>query len=612
VVVASALVLLGLDAAWAGWSAFSGLRSARTSIESGADALRRGELDLAASALADARDAAGRAATLGAHPSMMLAGVLPLIGDDVHAVETLARAAERASAGGEALAAGLAVTGWTGEGLPGVVSSGRIDPRVIQAAAPGLQAAADGLGEAAAMVRTIDIDDLVGPLATVVADGRRRLTEQASLVATASDLSGLLPPMLGDGAPRDYLLAFQNLSAPRGTGGFLGFYGTLHASDGAITLDALRPASDVKVVPPVAVPPDVARRYGPFGVRTTMYAANYSPDVPTSSRVALAIAESAGVGSFDGVVWTDTVFLAELLGTVGAVDSFGWPEPLTADNLVDVLNRETFLLGGPVESNAAQAQIGLDVWTVLLTRPAEPTAFATAISNATRSGHLAVYSVEAGEQATLAELGVDGAFAPGANPLAVIWQEAASNRAGYFASKLVASTIAIDEQAKASVSTTVTFANEAPTGPPSILLGDGSGGVPVGYWGADIEVYLPEEAGRIRVRTSEPSITGVGAAFGRPVGDCWLFADPGASMTCTVTYEAPGAATAAGEAWEYRVQVLPQPALRPSPTSIEITLPRGARVVASSPGVVVEGDTARWEGEPVTPADVWVRYELAA
>lgn len=612
VAVGGALALLALDAGWAAWSAFSGLRSARASIEAGAEALQRGELGLAASTLADAQAAAGGVAAFGAHPSMMLAGALPLIGDDVHAVETMAHAAEQAAAGGEALAAGLAVTGWTGEGLPGVVAGGRIDPEVIRTASPGLHAAAAGLGEAVATVLTIDTDELVGPLATVVTDARERLTEQASLVSTASDLSDLLPSMLGERTPRDYLLAFQNLSAPRGTGGFLGFYGTLHASDGEITLDALRPASDVPAVAPVPVPPDVARRYGPFGVRTTMYASNYSPDVPTSSRVTLAIAESAGLGAFDGVVWTDTVFLAELLRAVGPVDSAGWPEPLTTDNLVDVLNRQSFLLDDPIESNAAQAQIGLDVWAALLTRPAQPTAFATAMSNATRSGHFSVYSVAPDERVTLGDLGADGAFEPGANPLAVIWQDAAASRAGYFATKVVTSTLAIDSDATASVSTTVTLRNEAPSEPPSILLGDGLGGVPVGHWGADVEVYLPEEAERVRVRTSEPSINGVDTAFDHPVADCWLFADAGGEMTCTVSYEAPGAATASGGSWEYRMQVLPQPSLHPSPTSIEITLPAGARVVASSPGVTFEGVVARWQGEPVTPVDVWVRYELAA
>ena len=66
--ILGALVLLVADLAWASWAAFDGLRSARTSIDAGSEALRRGELSLAASALADAEGAAGSAASAGSHP----------------------------------------------------------------------------------------------------------------------------------------------------------------------------------------------------------------------------------------------------------------------------------------------------------------------------------------------------------------------------------------------------------------------------------------------------------------------------------------------------------------------------------------------------------------
>ena len=135
-IVVGTIALLVVDLVWAGWIVYSGLRSARTSIEAGSDALRRGELTLAASALAQAEASAGSAASAESHPAVMLAGALPFIGDDVHAVTTIATAAEQAASAGKALAAGLAVTEWDGEGLPGFqtgagwtrASSGRPPP----------------------------------------------------------------------------------------------------------------------------------------------------------------------------------------------------------------------------------------------------------------------------------------------------------------------------------------------------------------------------------------------------------------------------------------------------------------------------------------------------
>jgi hypothetical protein len=607
VLVIATLTLVAMDVAWATWSAFEGLRSAKAAIEAGTDALERGDLRLAATALADAEGAAGHAESFGAHPTMMVAGALPFIGDDVHAVETIARATRQAAGGGEALAAGLAVTGWSGDGLPGVEAGGRIDPGVMRSATPGLTAAASALNEAVATASTVDVDDLLSPLGDVIAAARRSLVRQASMVTAARDLSVLLPSMLGDREPRDYLLAFQNLSAPRGTGGFFGFYGTLHAEGGVVTLDALRPASDVPQVPPVDVPPEVSRRYGPFGVTTTLYASNYSPDIPTSSRVALEILEAAGSERFDGVVWVDTVWMAEVLRAVGAVESAGWSEPLTSDNLVDVLNRQSFLLADPIESNRAQAQIGIDVWRALLDRAPDPRAFASAMATSVETGHFAVYAETPQERSLLDRLGVGGAFELGENPLAVIWQDASASRAGYFADKPVTSTVSIDPDGTATVATEVTLRNEAPGSPPSILLGDGKG-TPVGSWGADVEVYLPATAENIRIKTSDPSVIDVDTAFDHPVADCYVYADADEAMSCTVSYRAPGAVTEIDGELEYRVEIRPQPALRPQEVALEIAIPEGAEVLAMVDGATEEGGVVRWSGAPAAPTSVWVRW----
>ena len=610
-IVIGAIALLVVDLVWAGWVAYTGLRTARTSIEAGSDALRRGDLTLAASALAQAKDSAASAASAESHPTVMLAGALPFIGDDVHAVTTMATATEQAASAGEALAAGLAVTGWDGEGLPGFETGGRLHPGLISQASAGLQAAASGLDEAVATADTIEVDRLVQPLGTEVSEARTRLHQQSSLVGAAADLSVLLPPMLGEREPREYLLAFQNLSAPRGTGGYFGFYGTLRADDGAISLTELLPTSVVPPVDPVPVPDDVARRYARFGVDTLLYASNYSPDLPTSSEIALEIFDAAGRGAYDGVVWADTVWMAEMLRAVGPFESAAWPEPLTADNLVDVLNRQTFLIEDSNESDRVQGQIGLDVWRSLLERTVDPRAFAEAMSGAVGAGHFAVYSVEPAEEQVLVDLGADGAFEPGDNPLAVVWQDAVASRAGFFADKPVSTAVSLDAEGTATVSTEATLRQDAPHGPPSTLLGYGSGDTPVGGWAANIEVYLPVAAEDVRVKATRPSVTDVDEAFDRPVADCFLYAGPGQRMTCSVGYRVPGAASRIGDGWEYRVHVRPQAALRPSAATIEVTLPEGASVTETSPGVTVEGGVVRWSGEPVEPTDVWVRYELA-
>ena len=59
---------------------------------------------------------------------------------------------------------------------------------------------------------------------------------------------------------------------------------------------------------------------------------------------------------------------------------------------------------------------------------------------------------------------------------------------------------------------------------------------------------------------------------------------------------------------EFRIDYLPQPSLRPGPFTIQIQLPPDAQVQASSPGVTVNGDSARYAGTPETAEAFWVRY----
>jgi hypothetical protein len=98
--------------------------------------------------------------------------------------------------------------------------------------------------------------------------------------------------------------------------------------------------------------------------------------------------------------------------------------------------------------------------------------------------------------------------------------------------------------------------------------------------------------------------------FGHPVATELVGAPQGEQARMTVTYEVPGAAVRRGDVWEYRLGYLPQPALTPSDLVVEIALPPGAEVVATSPGVTTTGEVVRFEGAPATRTGIWVRFRL--
>jgi hypothetical protein len=609
-VATAAILLLAFDAAWAVLATRSSLESTRRELECGGEAIREGDLQTAVACTARATDSAASAQWFRFHPSVVLGGLLPWIGDDVEAVGSMTSAVGWAASGAASLADAALAAGWEGDAAVVVGPDGVVDLDAVAAAAPGLEGAAADFQQASREIGAIEVDSLVAPLRTAVTDAREVLDPQTRLVVSARDLSWLLPDMLGADGVRRYLLAFQNLSAPRGTGGYLGVVGVLEAVGGRVSLASLDPVGDVPVVPPVPVPDEIARRYGPFGVETTMWASNYSPDVQASSKIAMDIWAAAGRPAVDGVVWADTVWMAAMVGASEPVTSAAWPEPITADNLVDILNRQVFETTDTPATNEAQTRIGSDLWASVLANQADPQELATAMSTGTRSGHFAAFSTSPDTQAILARLGAAGRFELGDTPLAVVWQDAAANRAGYFADLGVSSSVTLAPDGAATVRTDVSMRNEAPDGPPSILLGGLEGGAAPGYWGVDVEVYLPTDAERPRVRVDVPSITGFDEAFGHPVVDAFLYADSGGGATATISYDDPSAGVESDGAWTYATQIRPQPTLRPVTHTLEIVLPEGAEVLEAPEGAQVSDTTVRWTGAPTQPIELVVRYRL--
>jgi hypothetical protein len=601
-------VLLILDLAWATFSTARHLSAARTDLDAGVAALERGDVEPAQASFEGAAAAASAAGHFDRHPSVTLLRLLPAAGDHVEAIDVLADAAGLTAASGEALVLAAGSTGWTGSGLPGVAAAGDVDLSLVAAATPHLDRATQLLSDAQMQVDGIDVPALAGFLRSRVESARSTLDDRARVVRTADDVVHVLPNMLGGRGPRRYLLALQNLSAPRGTGGFLGFVGVLEANAGRIHLSGLKATADVRKLRPVRAPAEVVRRYGRYGVQGYLHAANYSPDFPTTSRILMEMARQIGLGKVDGVVAVDTIWMSDILQAIGPVTSAAWRTPIAASNVVDVLNRDTFTISGARRSNAVQRQIGLDVWHALLSREPEPQVFASAMSASVEERHFQVFATDPRDESVLDRLGASGRATLGTNPLYVVWQDFVSSRAGFFASKSVSDVVTLSGDGSAEVRTTVTLHNGAPDGPPSTLLGTPQYGQPVGYYAAIANVYLPVGASDVRTTATGPSVTSVEHEFGHPVATGLLRANPGGSMSFTASYTAPNAVTDAAGLREFRIDYLPQPSLRPVPFTIQIQLPPGAQVQVSSPGVTVSGDSARYTGTPETAQGFWVRY----
>lgn len=604
VVVAVAVVAIGFDAYYAATTAARELRSARTHLQQGAGALTAGRLDDARAAFSLASDASARAKNALNQPAARLASVLPWIGDDVEAVSALADASALSSDAAGHLADAASAAGWDGGELASFHQGAGGLVRDLGEATPELVSGTRILDRATATVRNIDTGGLLGPVRDAVDAARTTLVEKDQLAHTATSLAQLLPGFLGTDGTRRYLVISLNLSDPRGSGGFPGEWAVLTAKAGDLHLG---PFADINTLTPVkepiSAPLDVVNRYTSFGALDTWLATTYSPDFPTSARLLLSMWRATRQPKLNGVISVDSVWTSYVLGVLGSINTPVWPQPITSNNVSTIIGRNTFETTSREESNKEQELIGAAMWGALLSRPIPPRPMGEAMARAARERHLQIYSTDPSEQAQLQTLGATGAIDVPEDPLMVSWFGGTASRAGYFAHKAVAYEARLLPDGSANVSVTITLKNTAPDGPPSLLLGHGQAdAVPVGGYGAYVNLYLPTAA-TFTGSTGDALLTLNQEEFGHPVVMQYLQADSGQTATTTIDYSLPEAVRDG----EFRLDVLPLPALNPDHVSVTIQAPLNTAIATTSPDLSVDGTNARYDGNPVTPIALWVR-----
>jgi hypothetical protein len=493
------VVLLAIDAAWAGSRAVAGFERARDGLERGGQQLLDGEPVGASTSFASAD--AGAATAVGAlgHPGVEVASWLPWIGPNVDAARRAATAAELAAQGGAAYVNAAQAVGWDGTTLPGFSAGGRIDADVIAKAAPGMEQAASLLARADEELAPVDPQALFSRIRGPIGDAKEEIHARAQQAATAAHAAAILPPMLGATSPRTYLLITLSMSDPRGAGGYPGVFGLLHVNGERLTLSGLSETSKVpKAHPPVPGPAEAKRVWGWAGIDQALWDTTYTPDFPTAAGFMKRITQTAGLPAVDGVIAGDTAFMASMLGVVGPVDTPAWPEQLNAETVPRIVGADAYRTTSAAQSDAWQKAIGAAMWRAVLTRPWPLQPLATALADARDGGHLHVWSTQPEEEQGLDALGVSGAFRlPADGSPVVTFNGYTANRAGYFAKITQDVERSIDADGNTVVTETVTIHNTAPSGPPSMLLGHSgadTGGKPLGTFGTDVNVYMPLDA----------------------------------------------------------------------------------------------------------------------
>ncbi|MDD9206589.1 DUF4012 domain-containing protein [Georgenia sp. 10Sc9-8] len=340
---------------------------------------------------------AAREAVHGPHWSVL--GVLPILGDDVAAAQTVTEVIDDL-AGGALVDLVDAVAAVDPANLAPV--DGRIDVARIQAVAPHVVAAHDSLTSAQGRLADIDTVPLVGRLAARIEEFATQLNQLRALTATAARAVEVLPPMLGAEGERNYLLLAQNNAEPRATGGFAGSVLHIRAENGLIEVVEQRAAgSFARFAEPVLdlTPPEL----GLFGTLPARYFGNvtYTPDFPRSGELAAEMWRQDTGLVVDGVASVDPVALQYLLRATGPL-TLPTGQQLTADNAARVLLNQVYLdIEDPQQQDAFFEVAAGAVFDKVLGGAAEPAATIAALDRSADEGRLMLWSAHAEEQERL-------------------------------------------------------------------------------------------------------------------------------------------------------------------------------------------------------------------
>ncbi len=448
-------------------------------------------------------------------PLVLPSLAVPYVASNVRAARTLASIGTDLADAGESLAAAVKPDSLD-------VVDGRLPLSEVRTVTPELEDGAKVLDDAVARLNSVRDDPYVVPQIRDAVDSVHRQLTKASAEADHAVLAARLAPALfgGDGGRR-YLLVVQNNAESRATGGFIGNYGVLTAKDGKLHIDRLQRTHDWNAAveaskPTLQAPDDYLRRYAQFAPEYTLQNVNLSPDFPSVGKVLMALAPHAGVGEVDGVMAVDPAGLAALLELTGPVDVQGWPEPVTAENVVDLVLKDEYQAFAETPERADflgdVAQAAVDKATSEnLGRPPQ---IAKVLGKAAHEGHFAFAFARPEEQRLAEELGIDGGLrTAGGDSLAVTTSNAGANKIDVYLQRSVDADVRLapaDDGKSTDVQTKVSVAltNDAPAeGLPQIVIGPYKDGFVAGENRSLFSLYSP-----LRVDTT--AVDGAPTAFG--------------------------------------------------------------------------------------------------
>ena len=583
--IATFAALLVLDGIWAGRSLARGLTTARSELSIAIESIVTGDPGSAAPHFEAATRAADAARGAVGHPSMEIAGLLPIAGDNIDAAAAVADASRATAEAGAAMVRVARTLGWTDIRIPASTAAGRVDIDAFEAAIPDMETVTRRLGDALGALEDAGGDGLLGPVASGYRDAVDGLTLRLDLAIRFRDSLRLAAAMFG--GEHRYLLCVPTLGIPRPGGGTPATVGVLVARNGSLEIESIAPAP------------------------SQLIDAEISVDWRRTARTLLDAAEASGLTDLDGVIQIDAVALEDIVWAIGDVEAAGSPEALSDRTTTRALEIEAFLGNAPPRTARLHADRVSAILEAFLDRRPGVETFALATAAGARDRHLSIYLPGEPERRIIRNLGLNGEAGPshdGVIPVAATWSAVGNSHVGALVDATVRQSIRVRDDGSAAVEAEILFENRAGTDPPSVLLGRPVGGIPVGTFAADVTLLVPAAAQDINAETSRPSPIEVVPHAGLTSVTGSILVRGGESATLTVTYDVPDAVRTVDGVTQLMLRVLPQPTLSGVRFQLRIVLPEGSNIVSASRGLVTGAGAATFSGVRGGSVDLELRF----
>jgi hypothetical protein len=585
--LATFVILLVLDGLWAGRALMRGLTNARAELSVAIESIVTGDPEAAAPHFVAAREAADDAVSSAGHPSLGLAGLLPIVGSNIDAASAVAEASLATAEAGSTMVKVARDLGWTDIRIPAASTLGDLDIGAFETALPGMGSVAARLQGALTTLEAAGGDGLFGPVASGYRDAVAGLSRRADLAVRLRDSMQLATAMFG--GKHRYLICVPALGVPRPGGGIPSTVGVLLVNDGDLELEPMMPA------PKALAEVDV------------------SLDWPRTARALMEAVEGSGIEPVDGVISIDAVALQDLVWVTGDVEVQGRHLALSDRTTTPALEIDTFLGDVPPKAAQLHADRAFEILSAFLERRPGVETFALATAADTRGRHLSVYLPGRENARLIRSLGLDGRArlkGDGALPVATTWSALGSSHVGALVKATVIQTVTIRPNGSATVDAEVLFDNGAGTDPPSVLLGRPAGGVPIGTFAADVTLYLPKTADKIEAETSRPSPIRIEEDLGLTTVTGSIAVRGGESTSLTVAYVVPDAVRSVDGAKEVTLRVVPQTTMAGIRYEIRVSLPDGSTILSASAAMDRRGDAAAFSGVLSGSVDLDLRFGL--